>query len=150
MRFSDPLVLKFVIDRETIDEYNQIYFNIHKRARKPPFKTPIHPSVNEWKTWCYQEYNKHKEHWNELVRMILTSYNYNHETLQKAIVKFKYYFKDARKRDASNYVGKFLEDALVENGVIFDDNYDVIGQPIIEFYKDRDNPRMEVYVYEVR
>ena len=66
---------------------------------------------------------------------------------KKATVTFDIYFKVNRRRDLQNYLGGGLIswlDALVSLCVLADDSYDVIGQPIVNFYIDKANPRTEI------
>jgi len=62
-------------------------------------------------------------------------------------IKVTYYFKDKRRHDPSNY-DKFLLDGLVEANIIKDDNYDVIEEFTTLGRYDKDNPRVEVEIYE--
>jgi hypothetical protein len=67
----------------------------------------------------------------------------------RATVIFDIYFKYKRKRDTANFLGGGLIswlDALVDLAIIEDDNYDCIGQPVVNFYVDKDNPRTEITV----
>ena len=68
---------------------------------------------------------------------------------EKANITFDIYFKVKRKRDVQNYLGGGLIawlDALVDNSIIEDDNYDCIGQPQVTFNIDKDNPRTEIRI----
>lgn len=65
---------------------------------------------------------------------------------------YKYFPKTNRKYDSMNVISihdKFLMDALIGCGVIVDDNYRHVLWPTFEpCAPDRDNPRMEVVLYE--
>ena len=70
-------------------------------------------------------------------------------TLKKAVITFDIYFKDNRRRDVANYLGGGLIswlDVLVDKGLIADDSWDCIGQPIVNFNIDKDNPRTEIII----
>lgn len=60
---------------------------------------------------------------------------------------------DARRYDVSNICSvhdKFFCDALVESGLLPDDNYKIISE--VHYFSgdmDRDNPRVDVEVYPV-
>ena len=74
---------------------------------------------------------------------------YTGDPYEKATVTFDIYFKTKRRRDTQNYVGGGLIswlDCLVDNKIIIDDCYDVIGQPIVNFYVDKTNPRTEIII----
>jgi len=67
----------------------------------------------------------------------------------RATVIFDIYFKTNRKRDIQNYLGGGLIawlDELVRQDFIMDDSYDCIGQPIVNFYIDKANPRTEITI----
>jgi len=71
---------------------------------------------------------------------------------KKAKIVFNIYFKTKRRRDTQNYLGGGLIawlDALVDHNIIADDCYDCIGQPVVNFYIDKDNPRTEIEIYRV-
>jgi len=70
-------------------------------------------------------------------------------TPNKATVTFNIYFKTNRKRDIQNYLGGGLIawlDELVDQDFIIDDSNDCIGQPIVNFYIDKANPRTEIII----
>lgn len=69
-------------------------------------------------------------------------------------VTYKLYKESARKSDKMNFISitsKFLLDALVELGVIEDDNDDFIKDEIILPTEiDRENPRVEVIIKTIK
>ena len=76
----------------------------------------------------------------------------NSYSLKKATVTFNIYFKIKRRRDIQNYLGGGLIawlDALVDANYIADDCYDCIGQPLVTFNIDKDNPRTEIIITNV-
>ena len=69
--------------------------------------------------------------------------------LKKAKLTFRLYFKNNRRRDSQNYMAGGLIaviDSLVKLKIIVDDCYDVIGDPTVELYIDKENPRTEIEV----
>jgi len=67
----------------------------------------------------------------------------------KATITFNIYFKTNRKRDVQNYLGGGLIawlDELADQDFIADDSYNVIGQPLVNFYIDKTNPRTEIII----
>jgi len=75
--------------------------------------------------------------------------NKKYPTFKKAVITFDIYFKDNRRRDVANYLGGGLIswlDVLVDKGLIVDDSWDCIGQPIVNFSIDKDNPRTEIII----
>ena len=68
---------------------------------------------------------------------------------EKATITFDIFFKVKRNRDKANYLGGGLIswlDALVSLSIIADDNSDCIGQPIVNFFVDKANPRTEITI----
>jgi len=68
---------------------------------------------------------------------------------ENVTITFNIYFKTKRRRDVQNYVGGGLIawlDALVDQQIIKDDCYDCIGQPLVTFNIDKDNPRCEIEI----
>ena len=62
------------------------------------------------------------------------------------------FYEPNKKRDKDNVSGithKFVQDALVESGILKDDGWDYITGFSDEFYIDRSNPRIEVTLIEV-
>jgi hypothetical protein len=75
--------------------------------------------------------------------------NRKYPTRDKATVIFDIYFKAKRRRDVANYLGGGLIswlDILVDKGFIADDSWDCIGQPIVNFNIDKENPRTEIII----
>jgi len=73
----------------------------------------------------------------------------NEYTFKKASVTFNIYFKTKRRRDVQNFVGGGLIawlDVLVDLNIIADDSYEVIGQPLVFFYIDKNKPRTEIEI----
>jgi len=81
--------------------------------------------------------------------MMLASSKEKSSMFNKATVTFDIYFKINRRRDKQNYLGGGLIawlDALVSLSIIADDNADCIGQPIVNFHVDKNNPRTEIMI----
>ena len=103
------------------------------------------PTINKYigrsNIWQYQE---DKKAYHKVVGMSTIGINPKYK---KCKLKVTYYFKDKRRHDPSNY-DKMLLDGLVEANVIEDDNYDVIEEFTTIGKYDKDNPRVEVEIYE--
>jgi len=108
------------------------------------------PSKNKYMNWCWQARGRYKktirnEIWYEMTGQNIKAY----KTLKKAKIIFKLYFKTNRRRDSANYAGGgiiAMLDSLVDLGIIKDDNYKVIGDPIVELYVDKDDPRTVIEI----
>ena len=68
----------------------------------------------------------------------------------KVHIKFKWYEKNKR-RDQDNiaFAKKFILDALVDMQLLKGDSWKYTAGFTDEFYIDKDNPRIEVYISEV-
>ena len=103
------------------------------------------PTINKYigrsNIWQYQE---DKKAYHKAVVMSTIGINPKYD---KCKIKVTYYFKDKRRHDPSNY-DKMLLDGLVEANIIKDDNYDVIEEFTTIGKYDKDNPRVEVEIYE--
>lgn len=72
--------------------------------------------------------------------------------IKKPIYLSYYYYEPNRKRDHDNVAGvahKFIQDALVQCGIIENDGWDNIVGFSDQFFLDRHNPRIEVVIQEV-
>ena len=107
----------------------------------------IPPTINKYisrtNRWEYQA-DKKKIH--ELVKLATIGYN---PKIKKCELEIVYYFKDRRRHDPSNY-DKMLLDGLVEAGIIEDDNYGVIQKFTTIGKYDKENPRTEIFIKEVK
>ena len=89
------------------------------------------------------------EIWAEILRYTLRP----KKPIKKAKLTFKLYFRTNRKRDSQNYIAGGLiavADSLVQLGIIKDDNYKVIGDPIVELYVDKEDPHTEIIIEELK
>lgn len=59
-------------------------------------------------------------------------------------VLYTLYFERKVRRDLSNYGQKMIDDSLVREGIIDDDNCNVILEETIKIRYDKKNPRTEV------
>ena len=103
------------------------------------------PTINKYigrdNRWQYQ---KDKKAYHEAVVMSTIGLN---PLYDKCKIKVTYYFKDKRRHDPANY-DKMLLDGLVEANILKDDNYDVIEEYTTIGSYDKNNPRVEVDIYE--
>lgn len=109
-----------------------------------PFVPPtINKYIGRSNIWEYQS-DKKKVH--NAIRLVTIGKNYN---INKCKMTITYYFKDRRRHDPSNY-DKFVLDGLVEAKIITDDNYDVITEFTTKGGYDKENPRTEVVIEEIK
>lgn len=89
-------------------------------------------SLNVFRNLHHYSKNKFKQDYHEVVREWVQELP-KFKTLRP---KYKLYFNNNRKKDLDNYtfpLHKFLMDALVEEGVIEEDNYDYVTEFTTEF-----------------
>lgn len=117
--------IKFILN---LNNYRNAFFRILNTAKQ------------NYKLVMDEQFSKHdKKKMNHLFRKIITVY-----TIYKG---------DKRRCDIGNIASihqKFFEDAFVENGCLFDDNYNNIPMCIFLWGGiDKNNPRVEVSVYDL-
>ena len=70
---------------------------------------------------------------------------------KRATVQIIYYHATNRRRDpADNWAPKFLMDALVQSGILQDDNGDLVKVPPVGMEFDPEKTRTEVFIWEER
>ena len=104
------------------------------------------PSLNEWKNWHHMKQGRYKKELTEAVASLKMAFRL--PRYEKATVQVIYYFPTVRRRDADNYSGKFLLDAIKNGGLIMDDNSGVIELPEPKLELDKQRPRVEVFIWE--
>lgn len=106
----------------------------------------IPPSLNEWKNWHPMKQRKYKRELTTAVSSLKMAFRL--PRYERALIQIIYYFPTVRQRDADNYSGKFLLDAIKNGGLIMDDNSGVIDLPEPQLEVDRYRPRVEVFIWE--
>ncbi|HDP36248.1 MAG TPA: hypothetical protein ENN27_00025 [Candidatus Atribacteria bacterium] len=108
------------------------------------------PSKNKYVNWHWAKRKRYHEEVRDEIWVEMVNQNIkNCKPLKKAKIIFRLYFKDNRRRDVQNYLGGgiiAILDSLVDLGIIADDSYDIIRQPVVEFYKNKDDPRCEIEI----
>lgn len=88
--------------------------------------------------------NNEKQKWKELGDWLVAYYKYGNLLIDKCDVIITYYFGTKHKRDADNYVPKFIMDGFVSGGLFVDDSFDHVQSLKTQsggYCKD--NPRVE-------
>lgn len=110
-------------------------------------------SINETRGMNIHKLKRIKDMWVDEVWAEIVKQRYKigiKDSLKKAKISIKIFFKTNAKRDADNYPCKEVIDAIKNNGLIIDDNYDVIGKPDIDITgRDKEHPRTEIIIEEV-
>lgn len=109
-------------------------------------------SINQTRTMHWSKLRKIKDMWEEEIWFFIgengigTKYPF-----KKAHISIKIFFKTNAKRDADNYPCKEVIDAIKNNGLIIDDNYDVIGKVDIDITgRDKKHPHTEITIKEIK
>lgn len=111
--------------------------------------------LNEHVNACKSKYGKHtsaqyKRETEELIGWYIKKYLGNWYTDKMVYLKYKW-VEPNTKRDLDNiaFAKKFIQDALVKQGVIPNDGWKNILGFTDSFAVDKDNPRIEVEIIEV-
>tara|TARA_R110002012_G_C11464968_1_gene593286 strand:- start:108 stop:491 length:384 start_codon:yes stop_codon:yes gene_type:complete len=105
-------------------------------------------NVNWYRNVHYHQSNKAKIKFKELIQDQLDSF----EPIQGRIkIKYTLFAKHNNSPDLDNFIGtvkKFFQDALVESGLVEDDNVNIIISNS-EYYGgvDKNNPRVEAEIF---
>ena len=111
--------------------------------------------LNEWTYACRSKYGQHtasayKKETEQLIGWYIKKWLGNWKTNKTVYLKFLW-VEPNRKRDLDNiaFAKKFIQDALVKNGVIPNDGWKNILGFTDDFAVDAENPRIEVDIIEV-
>lgn len=97
--------------------------------------------------------NNLKQNWKAFVYWWAKKEGIDGWKLEKFKISYKWVFDSNRRHDADNYVfmNKFIADGLSEAEVIVDDAF---GQMYLELdcnkYVEKDNPRVEITIEEIK
>lgn len=124
-----------------------IYYTINKKSSS---KT-ILVGLNEYRNQHFQILSKMKAHYHDLIISSLAGCRVKKLNLISVHVAFKIYLK-RNGTDGGNVrsvIEKFTLDAIKEYGLIKDDTFDIVKSDNSEYFKDAQNPRAEITVYEI-
>ena len=111
-------------------------------------KKPFMLNLNTYRNTHYQILNQAKRNFKQAIKSQLN----NLPPLNKITIHYTIYYKDKRKFDLDNIVSviaKFFQDALVENGIIPEDNYTIVIGSSNNFGGiSKDNPRCVIQITE--
>lgn len=135
-----------IIDNKILQEYNTYYFNKYPKRRVPSIKRPIPPSLNQWMIMKRPQMNNEKQKWGAFIIWLVNHYNYANIKIDKCIITYKFYMPTKRRFDLDNLTPKFLNDGLVEAGMLIDDGISHIKTIVLEGGYDKENPRVEILI----
>lgn len=139
-------VITLVIDGDTLLQYEEYYFSIHKKAKKKPISNPYHESINQWFIMKRPMMNALKGRWKDFIKWFVESQGYASLHIEKCEMKFVTYYQTNRRHDVDNSCPKFIIDGLVEGGFVIDDDMKHITSLTLTCGVDQDRPRTEIYV----
>lgn len=138
--------ITIIIDNDTIDRYNYIYFKDHPRAKKFPIPSPQHPSINTYTRMSYQAANNLKQKWKDFIIWVIEDYGYDGMQIDCCEIEYRTFFYQDRDHDLDNISPKYIFDGFVAAGLIVDDNFRHVKKIIIECDIDKEHPRMEFII----
>ena len=139
-------IIKFVIDNNTLLEYEKYYFEQHPRAIKKPIENPYHPLMNQWMIMKRPMMNAIKQKWKSFICWLIESQGYNNLRINKCEMKFTTYYKTNRRHDVDATCPKFILDGFAESGFIIDDDSKHVTSLVLQCFIDKENPRTEIEV----
>lgn len=84
------------------------------------------PNLNVYRNMHYQALNKQKKQWAVVIKNLVREQGI--EPMMRIHMRYEFWFKDRREHDPDNYscCAKFLQDGLVDAGILPRDNFDHI------------------------
>lgn len=138
--------IRIVIDKDTIERYNVVYFAAHPKARKPPIKQPYHESINVWMIMKRPMMNALKQRWKDFAAWVVKDQGYANLLIEKCEMRFDTYYPTNRRHDTDNSCPKFIIDGLCQGGFIIDDDHLHLTLLSLCCHVDHDHPRTEITV----
>ena len=134
-----------VIDKDTLDRYNEYYFTKYPRRKKPPLTRPVHESLNVWAIMTSMARNNLKQKWKEFVVWWIGSMQLS--SIEECDIRFNSVMPTKRRADPDNMVPKFILDGIVESGLLSDDDSLHLRNLILCCSYDKGQPRTEITFY---
>jgi crossover junction endodeoxyribonuclease RusA len=110
----------------------------------------IPPSLNQWRNMHHFTEAKQKKAWEDIVILeVMRQRQKPSKPIKRSVTTYTYYFPDKRRRDASNFSPKWLEDGLVKAGVLEDDSFEHVDLKVRKGGVDKRNPRVEITIEKI-
>jgi Holliday junction resolvase RusA-like endonuclease len=90
--------------------------------------------------------NNEKQKWKEFIIWIVNKYNLQNQNIKNAKITYTYYMPTKRRFDLDNMTPKFINDGLVESGLLTDDSVFCINPIVLNGGYDKSNPRVEMLI----
>lgn len=139
--------LLIIIDKNTINSYNNYYFKKYTKRKKAPIEFPTHPSINKWSIMKRPQMNALKQAWKEFIVWVVEENGLTNKKINKSNMTFISYFRTKVRKDVDNTVPKFIIDGFSESGLIIDDDFLHLESITLKCGYDKENPRTEIYIY---
>jgi Holliday junction resolvase RusA-like endonuclease len=83
-------------------------------------------NLTKYRNCHHYSLNNHKKEWSEIVKTAVMVQGI--QPMNRIIMTYEFFFKDRRRHDPDNYAccAKFINDALVECGILKDDTFEYI------------------------
>jgi len=144
---------ELILDDRVLQLYLKEYFAKYPKRRVPPIKGVFPPSLNRFTAMKRIVQNDAKQKWKDVAVWMASFYKIANLQLDKNItITYSFYWKDHRRRDVDNTVlaPKFVNDGLVNAGVMTDDDGERVRLVFDVFRYDKDNPRMIININDGR
>lgn len=146
-REKDTIVIEFT--QELLDEWLNIYFKKHPRAKKLPIETPAQPSINKWSILPRKSMNTLKQNYKDFGEFVVKHYGLEMLGISKCKCRYVTYASTKTRIDLDNTVPKFILDFLTAEatGVIVDDGYSCVTELTLtgEYRKGIKGSKIEFY-----
>ena len=139
------------IDEKLLNEYYDYYFEEYPRRRVKPIKGIFPPSLNAFTAMKRIQQNNVKQKYKEFSKWMASYYGIANLQMEKIRIDYKFYFGDRRRRDMDNMMitPKFINDGLVDAGVMIDDDGKHLHIGFEPFKYDKEHPRIEMEIREI-
>lgn len=90
--------------------------------------------------------NTLKQKWKDFTVWFVEYCGYTNTKISKCSIEYTTYFKTKIRHDNDNETPKFINDGLVEAGLIVDDDSLHLNPLVLRCYTDKENPRTEIKI----
>ena len=142
--------IKLMFDEETLRRYEEeCYFVKHPRATKKPLQNPYQESMNVWMIMKRPQMNALKQKWKDFMVWFIEDQGYTNLHIAKCEMTYTVYKPTRRRLDLDNNSPKFLQDGIVESGLIDDDDMNHITSLTLRGGYDPEHPRTEILITNI-
>lgn len=154
IRFDKEMLKQFTgYDTENPD----LYFKVHKRAKKPPFeaiwkksRNGLIPSINTFLNVTDRRIqNTWEQHLSEYCEFCMQKQGIKHNYIKECIILAIQFKPTKSKSDVNNIYTKPFIDATVKRELLLEDNYTVVRLHMEYAVVDKNDPRSEIRIYPI-